>query len=111
MRAMSREEVRAVDRRAVAEYKMPSILLMENAGRGAVEVLEAAGMAGPVVVCAGKGNNAGDGFVIARHLENRRHVVRVLLFCEPADLKGDAAINFQNSRRRPNARGSSGRGF
>ena len=95
MRAMSREEVRDVDRRAVDDFKMPSILLMENAGRGAVAVLEAKGVGGKVVVCAGKGNNAGDGFVMARHLENRGHQVRVLLFCDPADLKGDAAINFQ----------------
>ncbi len=95
MRAMSRDEVRDIDRRAVADYKMPSLLLMENAGRGAAEVLEAAGIAGPVVVCAGKGNNGGDGFVIARHLENRGREVRVLLFCNPADLQGDAAVNFQ----------------
>ncbi len=95
MRAMSRDEVRDVDRRAVDDFKMPSIVLMENAGRGAADVLEAKGIAGPVVVCAGKGNNGGDGFVMARHLENRGHQVRVLLFCDSADLKGDAAVNFQ----------------
>lgn len=92
---LSREQVRDVDRRAVEEYHMPSVLLMENAGRGAVEVLEAQGITGPIVVCAGKGNNGGDGFVMARHLENHGHEILVLLFCDPTTLQGDAAINFQ----------------
>lgn len=92
---MSRDQVRDVDRRAVEEFKMPSLLLMENAGRGAAEVLHAAGIAGPVFICAGKGNNGGDGFVIARHLENRGHEVRVLLFGDPEKLQGDAEINYR----------------
>jgi len=94
-RAFSRDEVRDVDRRAVEEFHMPSIVLMENAGRGAAEVLESAGIAGPVLICAGKGNNGGDGFVIARHLENRGFGVCVLLFSNPESLKGDAEINFE----------------
>ncbi len=93
--SMTRTQVRDVDRRAVEDYQMPSLLLMENAGRGAVDVLEQSGIGGPVVVCAGKGNNGGDGFVIARHLENRGHEVRVLLFAEPDSLQGDAEINFR----------------
>src|SRR5688572_11185938 len=92
---LSREQVRNVDLRAVEDYKMPSVLLMENAGRGAVDVLEAEGIGGPIVICAGKGNNGGDGFVMARHLENRGRDVRVLVFCDPETLQGDAAINFQ----------------
>ncbi len=91
---MSREEVRDVDRRAVEEFGMHSIVLMENAGRGAAELLMRLGIGGDVVICAGKGNNGGDGFVIARHLENNGFAVRVLLFCDPHDLKGDAAINY-----------------
>ena len=67
---------------------------MENAGRGCVDVLERLGIDGPVVILCGKGNNAGDGFVIARHLEIRGHVCRVLLLCPPDDLRGDAATNF-----------------
>jgi NAD(P)H-hydrate epimerase len=46
------------------------------------------------VICCGRGNNAGDGFVIARHLDLRGCEVRVLLFCDPSDLRGDAAANF-----------------
>lgn len=92
--SLSREEVRDVDRRAAAEYGMPGVVLMENAGRGAAELLIALGISGPVVICAGKGNNAGDGFVIARHLENRGVPVKVLLFALPEELHGDAEINY-----------------
>jgi NAD(P)H-hydrate epimerase len=67
---------------------------MENAGRGAADVLSRLGIAGPVVVCCGKGNNGGDGFVIARHLDNHGHTVKVLLFARPEDLTGDAATNY-----------------
>jgi NAD(P)H-hydrate epimerase len=48
-----------------------------------------------VAVCCGKGNNAGDGFVIARHLDLRGFAVRVLLWAEPSELGGDAAANFR----------------
>lgn len=91
---LSRHEVRAIDRRAIEELGMPGVILMENAGRGAAEVLNAFGIEGLVVCCCGKGNNGGDGFVIARHLDNWGIAVRVLLFASPTDLTGDAAINF-----------------
>lgn len=91
---LTRDEVRDVDRRAIEEFGLPGIVLMENAGRGCVDWLEEKGVAGRVVICAGKGNNGGDGLVMARHLENRGYDVRVLLFCAPSDLRGDAATNF-----------------
>ena len=94
-RTMSRDEIRDVDRRAMEQYGIPGIVLMENAGRGAAQLLVELGIQGPVVICAGRGNNGGDGFVIARHLENRGERVRVLLFCDPADLQGDAATNYK----------------
>lgn len=94
MRSMTRQQVRDIDRRAIEEYGMPGIVLMENAGRGTAELLASLGIDGPVVICAGKGNNGGDGLVVARHLENRGYDVRVLLFCDPAELKGDAATNY-----------------
>jgi NAD(P)H-hydrate epimerase len=56
--------------------------------------LERLGIAGRVVILCGKGNNAGDGFVIARHLEIRGYSCRVLLLCPPQELRGDAATNF-----------------
>ncbi|MCH7989427.1 MAG: NAD(P)H-hydrate epimerase [Planctomycetes bacterium] len=93
-RSLSRDEVRDVDRRAVEEYGMPGIVLMENAGRGAAELLLSLGVSGTILICAGKGNNGGDGFVIARHLENRGMNVTVLLFADPDQLKGDALVNY-----------------
>jgi len=92
---LSRQEVREFDRRAIEELGIPGVVLMENAGRGAAEVLVRLGCRGPVVICCGKGNNGGDGFVIARHLDNRSISVRVLLFARPEDLTGDAAVNYQ----------------
>jgi NAD(P)H-hydrate epimerase len=72
---------------------------MENAGRGCVDVLERLGIDGPVVILCGKGNNAGDGFVIARHLEIRGHECRVLLLGRSEELRGDAATNFAILRK------------
>lgn len=94
-RSLTRDQVRDVDVRAIQQYGLPGIVLMENAGRGAAELVIRIGITGPVVVCAGKGNNGGDGFVIARHLELRGIAVSVLLFCQPTDLTGDAAINYR----------------
>ena len=94
-RALTRDQVRNVDRRAIADYGLPGVVLMENAGRGTAELLSQLGIAGRVVICAGKGNNGGDGFVIARHLELRGYETTVLLFCQPSDLTGDAAINYR----------------
>jgi NAD(P)H-hydrate epimerase len=92
--ALTRAQVREIDRRAVDEYGMTGLVLMENAGRGVADVLCRLGIDGPVVVCCGKGNNAGDGFVIARHLDLRGYDVRVQLWTQPDALRGDAAANF-----------------
>ncbi len=92
---ISCQQARELDRRAVEEYGMPSVVLMENAGRGATDLLCNLGIAGPVVVCCGGGNNGGDGFVVARHLDLRGFEVRVLLFADPSKLAGDAEINYR----------------
>ncbi|MBN1589380.1 MAG: NAD(P)H-hydrate epimerase [Pirellulales bacterium] len=92
---LTRDQVRRLDQLAMTEYGMAGLVLMENAGRGTADVLCGLGIAGPVVVCCGRGNNAGDGFVIARHLDLRGHAVRVLLWADPADLTGDAEANFR----------------
>jgi NAD(P)H-hydrate epimerase len=91
--ALSRAQVRDFDRRAIEDFGMPGIVLMENAGRGAAELLTSLGVSGRVVICCGKGNNGGDGFVIARHLDLQKVDVQVLLFCRPEQLRGDAKIN------------------
>ena len=97
-RTLTRAQSRELDRRATAEFGVPSIVLMENAGRGATDTLQRLGLPGPVVICCGKGNNAGDGFVIARHLDLRGMAVRLLLWADPDSLAGDAAVNFQIAR-------------
>src|SRR5262249_22140346 len=83
------------DRRAIEELGVPGVVLMENAGRSAAELLVHLGCRGPVAICCGKGNNGGDGFVIARHLDNHGIPVRVLLFARPEAWTGDAAVNYQ----------------
>jgi NAD(P)H-hydrate epimerase len=95
MRSLTRAEVREVDRRAIQDFGLPGIALMENAGRGAAAVLHERAPRARVSIVCGKGNNAGDGFVIARHLANLGHEVRLLLACDPGDLRGDAALNWQ----------------
>ena len=91
---LTRKQSRQVDAIAIGEYKIPSLVLMENAGHGAVDALIDYGIYGPVTICCGKGNNAGDGFVMARHLMLRGHRPSVWLFASPDELSGDAATNY-----------------
>jgi NAD(P)H-hydrate epimerase len=91
---LNRQQSQEVDRRAVAEYGMSSLVLMENAGRGLADKLGELGVRGPVVIACGHGNNGGDGFVLARHLDLRGVKVRVALWADPADLRGDASANY-----------------
>jgi len=96
---LSSHQCRLADRLAVEQYGFSGLVLMENAGRGAADVLCQLGIDGPVVVCCGRGNNAGDGFVIARHLHLRGYAVRVLVWGKPDELSGDAAANFNILRK------------
>lgn len=91
---LTRDQVREVDRRAIEDYGLIGLVLMENAGRNAASLLQQLGINGPVVICCGKGNNGGDGFVIARHLENAGVDVKVLMAVPSSSLTGDAAVNF-----------------
>jgi NAD(P)H-hydrate epimerase len=102
MRAISREESRALDRRATEVFGVPSLCLMENAGAGAARVaLELLGpRPGPTVCLCGPGNNGGDGLVVARHLAVARRPVSVLLL--PArgggEPGGDAGVQLRCCR-------------
>jgi ADP-dependent NAD(P)H-hydrate dehydratase / NAD(P)H-hydrate epimerase len=95
-------EMRRADRRATERYGVPSLLLMENAGRGAVDALVR--VLGPVgrrriaVVC-GKGNNGGDGFVVARHLLARGARVSTWLVGRTGEVQGDARVNLDALQR------------
>jgi len=93
---VSAATMREMDRRAIEEYGLPGPVLMENAGLAAAEVAEGMLKAEqPVVVLAGAGNNAGDGFVIARHLANGGWPVRIIIAVPPTNYKGDAALNLR----------------
>jgi NAD(P)H-hydrate epimerase len=87
--SLTREEVRDVDRRAIEEFGVPGVVLMENAGRGCAELIDS----GPVVICCGRGNNGGDGYVMARHLDNRGIDVEIVSVCGVDELRGDARVN------------------
>jgi len=99
MRSLTREQVRAVDLQAIGDYSLPGIVLMENAGRNAAHLLHALASAATfpapwrVTIACGRGNNGGDGFVMARHLENLGAEIKILLASDPAAYRGDAAIN------------------
>lgn len=93
------QAVREVDRLAVTEYGMIGLVLMENAGRGCADVLCHVDRAGPVVICCGRGNNGGDGLVLARHLDLRGLDVRVLFWADPQGLRGDARVNWEIASR------------
>ncbi len=87
---------RAVDTFAINQLGVPGIVLMENAGRGAAEqiILAAASLPGRpfFIVLTGSGNNAGDGFVVARHLVCHGHDPLLIRAAPPDKLTGDAHI-------------------
>lgn len=96
---VSRDEVRELDRRAIGEFGVPGVVLMENAGRGCAELLmQLNPEKKPAVILCGPGNNGGDGYVIARHLDNHGWPVSVWLFADAQKLAGDAATNYQIAR-------------
>jgi NAD(P)H-hydrate epimerase len=99
------EEMRRLDRRAIAELAIPGATLMENAGRGAAEAIAAAlpALGAPrrgarVVIVCGKGGNGGDGFVVARWLARRGAAPSVVLACAPGDVGGDARLKLEALR-------------
>ncbi|MDD5217769.1 MAG: NAD(P)H-hydrate epimerase [Candidatus Omnitrophica bacterium] len=94
MRGVTAAVMQALDRKAIEEYGIPGLLLMENAGRGIAEFIFDLSRRCRVTVFAGKGNNGGDGFVVARHLANRGCQVLILLFGDAAKLKDDPAVNY-----------------
>jgi NAD(P)H-hydrate epimerase len=100
-RALTREEVRRVDRRALEGFAIPTLLLMENAGAGlARAVVRYLAERGPsegaqVVIVCGRGGNGGDGLVLARHLVVAGFAPRVILTSPPElfDRRSDTGVN------------------
>ncbi|MBI4165624.1 MAG: NAD(P)H-hydrate dehydratase [Acidobacteria bacterium] len=98
MKILTAEQMQRIDRISTERYGVPSLTLMENAGRGIVEFLESrfAPLAGQrITILCGRGNNGGDGMVVARLLRDRGLTPRVLLFSAPEKLKGDALVNWE----------------
>jgi NAD(P)H-hydrate epimerase len=98
LKAADRGLIRSIDGRAVKEFGLRGLQLMENAGRGVADValkeLKASrDNSGRVAVVTGKGSNGGDGFVCARHLQNNGIPVTVFSLAKPEALSGDAAVN------------------
>jgi NAD(P)H-hydrate epimerase len=87
--------MRAVDRWAIEEVGVPSLELMEAAGRAVAEAVGDLAPDGPVRVVCGKGNNAGDGLVAARYLGEAGFEVEALLLWPAEELSGDAAANLE----------------
>jgi NAD(P)H-hydrate epimerase len=100
---LTREQVRQVDRIAAEEYHISGLVLMENAGHNAARIIlqemgdrlpeRGSGGGARVLFFCGTGNNGGDGFVIARHLDNAGINVAIALAGEPDRLSPDAAAN------------------
>ena len=90
---LTREQVRSVDQTAINEYGIPGVVLMENAGFRAAEIIDHVAPQGSIEVLCGGGNNAGDGYVIARHLQLMSRKVSMICAVPVAKLRGDAHIN------------------
>jgi len=96
MRILNATQMREADRQTIEDLGLASLVLMENAGRQVVSAIEAAyddRLSGRIAVLCGKGNNGGDGFVIARTLAQRGVDVSVFLLASVAQVKGDARVN------------------
>jgi hydroxyethylthiazole kinase-like uncharacterized protein yjeF len=96
------EQMQKFDRAAIKGLSIPGVVLMENAGRAFVDALQnqtGSLESRSVTVVCGKGNNGGDGFVIARHAANRGARVEVLLLAKPSEIQGDAAANLVAIRK------------
>src|SRR3954469_656590 len=92
MKIVTAAEMREIDRVTSESFGVPSTTLMENAGEAvAVFVISSYPSMHSIGVICGKGNNGGDGFVVARKLHDAGKDVRVLVLADPSELKGDAA--------------------
>ena len=98
MRVLNSSQMREADRRTIDDIGIPSLVLMENAGRQAVAAMEAMYsdlLERQVAVLCGRGNNGGDGFVVARTLVQRGVAVTVFLLGRVQEVRGDARTNLE----------------
>ncbi len=102
MRVLDTAQMRDADRRTIEEIGIPSIVLMENAGRAVAAAIEARFAErdrARVAILCGRGNNGGDGLVVARVLAERGAAVSVFLLARADDVRGDARTNLDVARR------------
>lgn len=102
MKVLTSQQMKEIDRKAIEDLGIIGPILMENAGlQIAMEIMDCF----PdieyeeIVIVAGKGNNGGDGFVVARHLYNQGCRPHVILLAKMKELKGDAALNAQSAHK------------
>ncbi|MFB3920452.1 MAG: NAD(P)H-hydrate dehydratase [Terriglobia bacterium] len=98
MKILTAAQMQRIDRLTTERYGVPSLTLMENAGRGFLEFLAdrfSPLTAHRIVILCGRGNNGGDGMVVARLLREKGIRPRVLLLAAPDSLKGDAQANWE----------------
>ena len=96
MKIVAAAEMREIDRVTSERFGVPSLTLMENAGAAVAEFVKSSYLVkGSYGIICGKGNNGGDGFVVARKLHEMGRNVQVLLLADSAELRGDAAVNFE----------------
>jgi NAD(P)H-hydrate epimerase len=102
MKITTAVEMREIDRATTERFGVPSLTLMENAGTAVAQfILQHHPSANRIVVVCGRGNNGGDGFVVARKLHRAGRVVEVLLLASRIDLRGDALAMFERLPLRP----------
>jgi len=97
MKLLKADEMKAIDRKASSDFGIPSIVLMENAGLRTLEVVEdilGGSKNKSIIILAGKGNNGGDGLVIARHLMNSDAKVKVFITGQESELTPDSRLNY-----------------
>lgn len=101
MKLVTAAEMRELDRQAIEEVGVPSLVLMENAGRTTYQILrrEFPDLTAPVAVLAGRGNNGGDGSVVARYLAQAGVPVAIFLAAARDQVKGDAQVNLEIAAR------------
>lgn len=90
-------EMREIDRRTIEEYKIPGIILMERAGQSVFKFIKNKFISPDnklFYIFCGKGNNGGDGFVVARLLSRSNAKVKVFLCAKSNEIRGDAKKNF-----------------
>lgn len=96
MRVVTAHTMQEIDKQAIKDHGIPGLRLMEAAGRSCVdEIIAEFGLKGRCVIMAGKGNNGGDGYVIARLLGQKGWSVKVIILADRDQINGDAAVNLE----------------